>query len=643
LHRCSIWITFETVKRIFSKLNALKFSFMSTTSESTLAVEQIDAMLLESQPILITHTNKAIELLTAAKKLSREHGYNKGLTDSLSQLATCAFIQSDYPQALDYIQEALLFFDEDDHSVELMSLYNLWGLIYERQGLYYDALTIFQRLLQNPFLIAHEYERGTLLSNIGMVYSDMEDFPAALSFYLQSLSVFERIGKRQAEYTCLHNLASLYQSLSNHEDALLFCEQSLQIKRELNHRHNEASSLIAIGELHLAGNRFFEAITYLEKGLELAEEFSDRVMEIFALRVFGYLYLKATKEPDYTTNPESKTILFSAAKDFLSRAANLAEVLGMKGYLRDIYIALSEAFEGLGDLSAALDYHKRYTELKDWSYKTNLHRKLDHVKIHQRLDLAAVALSSANSDSAKDIAGKVIADAQQFRQDMYALAMHDLKNPLQAITSYAELLEMKSADPEKTLRYAKNILLSSKRMIGIIDDFLILSTLEAKPEMTLSEVNVSKLLQSILSTFSEQMKAKNQTLSLTILDECYLKVDANKLAAIFENLISNAIKYSPLSKTIEVRLEKMLPKIDSVTNSLQLSVRDEGLGLTEEDKEKIFGKFQKLSSKPTGGESSTGLGLAIVKRLVELHQGKVWVHSDGRDKGTTFFLELPMN
>ena len=101
---------------------------------------------------------------------------------------------------------------------------------------------------------------------------------------------------------------------------------------------------------------------------------------------------------------------------------------------------------------------------------------------------------------------------------------------------------------------------------------------------------------------------------------------------VFENLISNAIKFSPPHKAVKVILAKDNGKA-------RAEIIDEGPGLTEEDKKKVFGKFQRLSAKPTGGEHSTGLGLSIVKKYVEAMNGKVWCESE-HGKGANFIVEF---
>jgi len=108
--------------------------------------------------------------------------------------------------------------------------------------------------------------------------------------------------------------------------------------------------------------------------------------------------------------------------------------------------------------------------------------------------------------------------------------------------------------------------------------------------------------------------------------------DATVLTQVIENLVSNAVKYSPPGRNICVRLLKSPERA-------RCQVRDEGPGLSAEDQKKLFGKFARLSAKPTGGEHSTGLGLSIVKKMVEAMNGKVWCESE-LGKGATFIVEF---
>ncbi len=109
--------------------------------------------------------------------------------------------------------------------------------------------------------------------------------------------------------------------------------------------------------------------------------------------------------------------------------------------------------------------------------------------------------------------------------------------------------------------------------------------------------------------------------------------DANVMLQVFENLLSNAIKYSPPGKSIFVRLRRAV-------TGIRCEVQDEGPGLNAEDQRKLFGKFARLSAKPTGGEHATGLGLSIVKRMVEAMDGKVSCESEP-GHGATFIVEFP--
>lgn len=114
-----------------------------------------------------------------------------------------------------------------------------------------------------------------------------------------------------------------------------------------------------------------------------------------------------------------------------------------------------------------------------------------------------------------------------------------------------------------------------------------------------------------------------------------LETDASAMTQVIDNLVSNAIKYSPKGKSIQIRL---LHETDSV----RIEVQDEGPGLSEVDQKKLFGKFARLSAKPTGGEQSTGLGLSIVKRMAETMHGQIRCRST-LGQGATFIATFPLS
>jgi signal transduction histidine kinase len=110
--------------------------------------------------------------------------------------------------------------------------------------------------------------------------------------------------------------------------------------------------------------------------------------------------------------------------------------------------------------------------------------------------------------------------------------------------------------------------------------------------------------------------------------------DSDRMREAIDNLISNAIKYSPIGGKISVLVNRE-------QNKTVIRIADEGAGLSPEDLGRLFGRFQRLSAKPTAGESSTGLGLSIVKRIIDMHGGQVTADSAGPGQGSTFTVALP--
>ena len=179
------------------------------------------------------------------------------------------------------------------------------------------------------------------------------------------------------------------------------------------------------------------------------------------------------------------------------------------------------------------------------------------------------------------------------------------------------------------------IVTSSENMYRLISDLLDNTALQlGKLELNLQAMNMTELCQEMIEQYRPSAERKRQHIEASCEPSCFIMGDWRRIVQVIDNLLSNAVKYSPFDTQMSVLLQK-------TGDMIRLEVRDEGPGLTEEDKQKLFGFFQRLSARPTGGESSSGVGLSSVKKIVDLHGGRVWAESLYGD-GTTFIVELPV-
>ncbi|MFH0733152.1 MAG: ATP-binding protein [bacterium] len=223
--------------------------------------------------------------------------------------------------------------------------------------------------------------------------------------------------------------------------------------------------------------------------------------------------------------------------------------------------------------------------------------------------------------------------ANEFKSEILSIAAHDLKNPLGTIISLLQLIKEDNVIDSETASMLDIIHTSSNRMLSLITELLESIIVEnTKFKLQIKEFSISELVQRIVLENQIRATKKKQVLKIVESGNVEICADEKWIYEIIDNIISNAVKYSPIEKEIIITL------ID-LGEIVQIKVKDEGPGFTKEDKEMLFVKFQKLSARPTGGESSTGLGLAIVKELIDLHQGNIWVESE-EGKGACFVVEL---
>lgn len=224
-------------------------------------------------------------------------------------------------------------------------------------------------------------------------------------------------------------------------------------------------------------------------------------------------------------------------------------------------------------------------------------------------------------------------DANEFKTRLLDLAAHDLKSPLISIRGFAQLARQ---EPSAARDAAESIHRLSQSMLSLINELLDVSTIEqGHLQLVRRDADLSSLVLAVGDIYRVAAGRKQQRLEIVpaAAGTCFVNIDVGRMQACIENLVTNALKFSPAGATITVTV---VPNNDRA----RVCVRDQGPGLTPEDLNRVFGRFQKLSARPTAGEPSTGLGLSIVKQIVELHGGRVDVESLEAG-GSLFCIDLP--
>lgn len=266
-----------------------------------------------------------------------------------------------------------------------------------------------------------------------------------------------------------------------------------------------------------------------------------------------------------------------------------------------------------------------------------------------------LSLTNASLAAANQLSAELVAELQVQREELewsnanlkqvdeeknrvLGVAAHDIRNGLGGIRGATEWLHDRLAIGRPDLAEESALILREcDRLLELLERLLGESTdNHRRLTLRLAPLDLADLVVTALGSWRSAAEAKGQRLtSHGFGDRLILEVDGVRLRQVLDNLISNAIKYSPRCKTIRVVLARTREEI-------QITVEDEGPGLTPADLDSMFHEFTRLSARPTGGETSHGLGLSIVKRIVDQHGGRVWAENRHESKGARFTFSLPV-
>jgi signal transduction histidine kinase len=249
--------------------------------------------------------------------------------------------------------------------------------------------------------------------------------------------------------------------------------------------------------------------------------------------------------------------------------------------------------------------------------------------------LAAVAISNARQIEALNRAYDALGKLDQLKTDFIAIASHELRTPLGLILGNASLL--KELTGEDVSEHADAVLNSAMRMRVLIEDMTNLNMLQAgSADLVLSKQSLQDIVKMAYEEVLGLAEARGQTIKLNLPDETLeAMVDGPKITMALTNLLNNAIRFTQKEKKLWLTLEHH-------GHEAWLRVRDDGIGLAPDELETVFDLFYQVEDHLTRQHDGLGLGLPTVKAIADSHGGRVWVESEGSDKGATFTIALPL-
>ena len=306
--------------------------------------------------------------------------------------------------------------------------------------------------------------------------------------------------------------------------------------------------------------------------------------------------------------------------------AEILVLLDAADELSETQISLVSVFSA--KLAVAIDNARLYDELRE-----------ANADLERRVAARTSELGDANERLQAQTA--LLRRVNAFKNEILGMIAHDLKNPLAVILGRAEMLSSMARDFEEPaasmlLGQIDHVRKAAQRMTRIVDVSVADALADALDiELSPRNSDLATIARTAIDLSAHLAEAKGQVLTARVPDRLDVFCDPDRIAEAIDNLLSNAVKYAPPGGRIDV-------EVKAAPGEAIVTVADSGPGLKPEDTTRLFGRFQRLSAQPTGGEASTGLGLSIVRKIVDLHGGRIDVEENGPLGGASFIVALPL-
>lgn len=605
-----------------------------------------------------------------------------------------------------YAAKTIELAQELNQKAYITEAYIRLGAYYHGKSYYLLAEEYYLKAIAEFAKIDDKKSIAGIYMSLSTLYANIPDYAKALDANFKAVDIYTQINNLEGVAGCYVNIAETYIGLKQHSDAAHYLEKALKIFLSHNgNEYGKVACYVNLGQIYFEVNdeevkkmgitseeKYDKALWYLQK----AEQIKSQNLSGYINQIRGNVYRKLNKKSlalqayskalqyfkqNNITKERATTSLslanfyiddaeYQKAAPLLSEALKIGEEYKLPGLQRDAFLALSVMNEKQGLYNNALKYHKEHIAFKEQVFNEEKEKEITRKQLQldfsikekdyqtqQRfqqklaiflsvfilvLAIAALLVYKAQRKTTK-LNQLVLSQKEELenlgkvKDRIFSVVSHDMRIPVNSLISFINLLENGNVSEEKLKRYAANLKNSLGYTSIMMENLLnwAASQLEGyKPHI--EHINIMDCVADIIDAQQVHATEKNITIKNNIPTDLKCQADYNMLNLVVRNLLSNAIKFTHASGFIELSaMEK--------TNEVQIAVKDNGVGLAEEEVERFNAVSQYGVNKTTLGtnkEKGTGIGLSLCKTFVHLMNGKISLKSD-LNKGCTFLVNLP--
>jgi signal transduction histidine kinase len=534
-------------------------------------------------------------------------------------------------------------------------------------------------------------------NNLGIVYDMTGNLQLALRYYNDAYNRYSDLRDSSNIVQTTMNIASVYQELGKDQKAINTFKSAMAMGKRLT-RDSIMSLVLANYLQEYPNNIPKNSIpVYIDKARKIAVKYKDIRVLLAIDQLTADYYIRNNKRDEgiaslqQTLNKAIHGNFYYLSLDMLidlgdifaptdsAKAINyykqgltITEQKGFRIYTERITKKLYDFYITKKDNETAFYYSKKLLNLHDEQEKTDnvsgidyieyalKDQQLDSARIQSRFELWFLFLAvlvcimtiiiiivlwrnwkkSHRTESALRLQfeqSEATMEAMELLNNNYArlikIVAHDLRNPISAICTIAAMIEPEETPSAEIKELVSLVQVSSKNCLELINE-LLQTNFDQQQNFKKEEIHIDELLQQCVNLLGFRAKDKNQELLLNSHTQVTIQGDNEKLWRVMNNLIVNAIKFSPEGSEININTSL-------VNNNILIEVKDMGVGIPGDIQNKVFDPFTTAKRAGTQGEQPFGLGLYISKQIIEAHQGKIWFDSENGN-GTTFYVELPV-